>query len=114
LPGGLQVQVWSGNGVVATSSQGSAQFATQGETVSWTQRLSLGGGSITYDIDNGQSTTWGVFGQDAKLRVSLPAGSNSLAGYSPQYSVKKSGASWQSNRVSGLTLLRVRYYANGQ
>jgi hypothetical protein len=113
-PGGMQVQVWSSKNVLSTSTQGSALFNTPNETVSWTQRMSLSGGTLTYDIANGQSTTWGQFGQGTQLQVSYNTPVTSLAGYDPGFSATKSGASWEPNYVKTLTLKQVRYYANGQ
>ena len=64
---------------------------------------------------NGQSTTWGTFGQDGGLDpISFTTSVTSLASYSPDTSVAQSGAGWQSNRVSKMTLVRVRYYRAGQ
>jgi len=115
-PGGLQVKVFSNGNVQTSSSQGSALLATSSETITWTQRLRLwGSNTLTYSIVNGQSTTWGPFGTLQGLaRVRFNAPITSLAAYSPDTSVAKSGVSWQSNRVSTITLLRVRYYKSGQ
>jgi hypothetical protein len=113
-PGGMQLQVWSSGQVLSTSTQGSALFNTTGETVTWTQRMSLSGNSISYDIDNGQSTTWGKFGQGSLLSVSFPTTLGSLNGYDPDKSASASGVTWESNFVTSLTLVQVRYYANGQ
>ena len=75
----------------------------------------VGGGKITYDIENGQSTTWGQFGQgDGNLSVSFNTTRNDLDRYSPETSAVKSGVSWQSNLVTSMTLVRVRYYSGGQ
>lgn len=112
--GGMQVQVWSSGQVLGNSSQGSALFNTPGETVTWTQRMALNAGAVNYDINNGQSTTWGQFGQSNKLSVSFPTTAVTLAGYDPAKSVRSSGVSWESNHVQSLTLVQVRYYANGQ
>lgn len=114
--GGMQIQVWDGQDVIATSSQGSDLFGTAGETVTWTQRMSIDqGGTVTYHIFNGQSTTWGQFGQgNGLLDVSFATSLSSLSGYSPTRSASKSAATWQSNHVTRMTLLQVRYYANGQ
>jgi hypothetical protein len=114
--GGMQIQVWSGDDVLATSSSGTNQFATPGETVTWTQRMKINqGGTVTYHIRNGQSTTWGAFGGGSDtLRVSFSTSASSLSGYSPDTSVANSGASWESNYVTQLTLVQVRYYAAGQ
>jgi hypothetical protein len=85
-PGGMQIQVWSGGKVIDTSSQGSALFGTPGEGITWTQRMSLGGGSVSYDVNNGQSTTWGKFGQGEQLSVSFSSTLNDLSGYDPDVS----------------------------
>jgi hypothetical protein len=111
----LQVQVLSDKDVLSTSSLGTALFATTNETVTWTQRMSLGGGKITYDIENGQSTTWGQFGQDGQdLAVSFDTTLSDLGRYSPDISASNSGVSWQSNLVTSMTLVQVRYYSGGQ
>jgi hypothetical protein len=112
-PGGMQVQVWSGEDLLSTSSQGSAQMQTDDETVSWTQVMTLSNGLVNYDVSNGQSTTWGSFGQGSHLSTSFSASLASLIGYSPDVSVANSGVTWQSNRVTSMTLVQVRYYANG-
>lgn len=114
LAGGMQVQVWSGKELITTAAQGSAQFATPGETVTWTQQMKLAGGSITYTVLNGQSTTWGQFGQSAGLQpVSFNSTLTSLATYNPNVSLTNSGASWQADHVRSLRLVQVRYYSGG-
>jgi hypothetical protein len=113
--GGLQIQVWSGQDVLTTSTLGTAQFSTSDEVVTWTQQMTLGGGKITYDIENGQSTTWGRFGQgNGNLSVTYNTTLNDLNLYSPEISASKSGVSWQSNHVTSMTLVQVRYYSGGQ
>jgi hypothetical protein len=115
--GGMQAKVYATTGdVVDSSSLGDQSFNTSNETISWTQRMSLSGESaVTYTVVNGQSTTWGPFGQaQGLLPVNFTASITSLSAYSPAYSVAQSGAGWQSNRVSQMTLVRVRYYSRGQ
>jgi hypothetical protein len=115
--GGIEAAVISNtNGSVQDySTQGDGVLGTANETITWTQRLSLSGGTATYTVVNGQSTTWGTFGHDGGLDpVSFTTSVTSLASYSPATSVAKSGVGWQSNRVSQMTLVRVRYYSGGQ
>jgi hypothetical protein len=112
--GGVSTQVWSKGQITAFATQGSSVFGTNNETVTWTQRMSFSGGVLTYDINNGQSTTFGQFGQGLNLQVTHNTDIPDLSGYSPSYSASKSGASWESNLVTSLTLKQVRYYANGQ
>lgn len=112
--GGLQVQVWSEKRLLDSSSSGTDQCNTPNETITWTQSMSLSGGSVAYAIKNGQSTTWGQFGQDNQLSVSYTSGLSALDGYSPDTSVTKSGVTWESNYVTSLRLVQVRYYAAGK
>jgi len=114
-PGGLQVQVWSNKQVVDSAIHGTtAQCNTPGETVRWTQSMSLAGGQITYAIKAGTSTTWDAFGQDDQLTLSFATSATSLDAYTPQKSVDRSGVSWEANLVSGMRLVQVRYYAGGK
>lgn len=115
VPGGIQIQVWSNKQLITTSSQGSSQCNTANETITWTQEMKVSNGYATYAINNGESTTWGKFGQgNGLLGVSLSTSLESMAGYDPGVSASHSGVSWQANHVSKMTLLRVRYYAGGQ
>ncbi len=54
----------------------------------------------------------GSFGQD-NLSVAFPAPVNSLANYNPDVSAANSGVSWESNFVTSMTLVQVRYYSCG-
>lgn len=113
-PGGMQIQVWSGGKCLSSSSQGTAQLNTTNETITWTQTMSVSNGSIVYAVSNGQSTTWGKFGQAQGFSsVSYPTSLTDMSKYTPTVSAQRSGVSWQANRVTSLTLTQVRYYANG-
>ncbi|HEV3166621.1 MAG TPA: hypothetical protein VGZ22_21530 [Isosphaeraceae bacterium] len=114
-PGGMQLQVWSGKDLGDTATHGSAQLNTSGETITWTQAMSLSGGSINYSIKNGRSQTWDDFGPDGNpLSVSFTSSLSSLTDYSPDVSLANSGATWQSNHVTSLAIVKVRYYSAGQ
>jgi hypothetical protein len=111
-PGGYQAQVWSGGQLLQNSTVGKTdQFATANETVTWTQRMSLSDGRVSYAIVSGSSTTWGDFG--SSVSVSFTSSLASLSGYDPAISAANSGVSWQVNNVQELTLVATRYYANG-
>lgn len=115
--GGVEAAVISkaDGSVQAYSTQGDQVLETAGETITWTQRLSLSGGQATYTVVSGRSTTWGAFGQaDGLDPISFGTTATSLASYSPATSVAKSGVGWQSNRVSKMTLVQVRYYSGDQ
>src|SRR3954470_12113540 len=72
-PGGMQVQAWDGDNL-SQEKAGSASAALQnsGETVRWTQRLSLHDATLTFQVADGQSETWSTFGGD-DLSVSVPS-----------------------------------------
>jgi hypothetical protein len=116
--GGMQVQVWSGDTLVAGSTKGTAQLSTTNETITWTSVMSISPstGTVSFGINSGKSTTWGKFGQGQQLNVngSFTTNLTSLSNYSPATSVANSGVGWESNRVTSMTLLRVRYYAGGK
>jgi hypothetical protein len=114
--GGLQIKVCSDANVLSAASQGNAVCDTTNETITWTQRMTVAsGGTVQYKVVNGQSTTWGQFGTDQGLApVTYNVSGGSLANYDPDVSAAESGVGWQSNRVTSMTLLRVRYYRNGQ
>ncbi|MGE3819030.1 MAG: hypothetical protein AB7I30_06305 [Isosphaeraceae bacterium] len=113
-PGGMQVQVWTPEGsLLSAASHDSAVFNTPNETLTWTQRMRLIGGFVFFDVQQGQSQTWGNFGQGMQLSAAYAASPTSLMGYDPEVSAARSGVTWQSNYVTRLVLKRVRYYANG-
>lgn len=118
--GGLEAKVYANGNVtdfvVDSSSQGNNLLQTANETITWTQRMRLTAeNTIKYTIVGGQSTTWGAFGVYNGLNpVTFDTSLTSLASYSPDTSVANSGAGWQSNRVSQMTLVQVRYYRAGQ
>lgn len=114
LAGGMQVQAWANGQILSSSSQGSGLFNTAGETVTWTQRMALVNNLVVYNVENGTSTTWGAFGQGSQLSATFPASVQSLGSYDPDDSARRSGVGWESNLVTSLTLVRVRYYSGGQ
>ena len=108
VEGGVQVKITAG-GATTAASEGERQLRTPDETVTWTQRLGLSGGNVTFAVVSGRSTTWGNFGT-GPLSVSAATSVGSLAGYDPALSVAKSSPTFGANRVARMTLLRVRYY----
>ena len=119
--GGLEVRAWSGKTLLRASASitHTQQLATDNETITWTQRISLRSGTIFYSIQNGHSTTWGSFGgtsPDYELTGHLAAyftcNLSDLSAYNPDYSSGQSDVGWQAQRVSQMRLLRVRYYAD--
>jgi hypothetical protein len=108
--GGLTAQLWQGSNFVSNSDQGSAQFSTSNETITWTQKMSLSGGTINFSVMSGNSTTWGQFGGGDNLTLNTSSSLSDLSGYKPDYSVAKSAAPFGPNLVTTMTLVQVRYY----
>jgi hypothetical protein len=115
-PGGLQARTWTTGQPQTQAISGSAQCVTSGESITWTQRLSIVSGRARFEIVGGSSTTWGKFGTDAGsgLLLDNATAASSLDGYLPSVSVSNSGAGWQPDRVQQMTLLCVRYYQGDQ
>ncbi len=94
---------------VTTAGPGSDLLNTQGETLTWTQRLDLSNGTLTFSLWNGSSTTWGTTSGQI-LSVSSACSLADLSNYDPTFSVAQSGPTWWPDRVTSLTLTAVRYY----
>jgi hypothetical protein len=108
--GGMHVHAWDGaylHGSV--HMQPGVGLNEADETLTWTQRLSLESGTLTCDVVDGSSTTWGVFGT-GELQMQVPSSLTDLNGYSYNTTLAGSGVGFGSNRVASLTLKRVRLY----
>src|SRR6185503_3725230 len=70
--GGLQLQIWNGSDTpLATRKQkDGVNLSHAGETVTWTTIMEYSNGYITFDIDDGASTSWGSFGNGVIATVS--------------------------------------------
>lgn len=107
-PGGLQLQVWSGDAPWAhVEAGGNEELACSNETVSWTQVMEISGGVLRFSVCGGQSTTWGSFG-GSDLTIEVPTDLANLNQYDPLVSVHHSAVGYAANRVKSLSLKRVR------
>jgi hypothetical protein len=115
-PGGMQLQLWNGDTPITHRKLRNGEVMTEdGETVTWTQRMSVSGGYLTFLIVNGHSHTWGDFGNEYFLTARIQTELENLNLYNPEVSVGASGVVFAGNRVDSLTLKRVRAYtADGQ
>jgi len=115
-PGGMEVQIWSGDQMLSSVTKGTTQMSTTGETITWTQSIRLSSGLISFAIDSGKSTTFGKFGQGQQLNVtsSFSTTLTSLSLYTPATTVTNSGVGWEPNRVTSMAIVQVRYYAGGK
>lgn len=106
--GGVQLQHWKGAQVVATAGSTSvAVLRYEQEKITWTQKLRIEDGLLTLDIDDGQSQTWGSFGESGILRFSVPTTLTRLNDYQPRISIEESGIGFAGNRVSSLVLRKL-------
>ncbi len=108
IPGGVQLQSYYGDKLIQRRSMEYGQLSTAAETITWTQSLSTDGALLSFEVNNGQSTTWGSFGRD--MRIDDDAGLKSLEGYSTDVTVRESGVTYGSNRVDSMSITQVRYY----
>ena len=113
--GGMQAQYWDGDNLVSEAvASETATLATSGETIRWVQRMTVNDGTLTFEVINGESGTWGQFG-GAELSFSVPTSLNKLNGYSTGVSIGESQVSYAENRVTSLVLTKLRWTkANGQ
>jgi hypothetical protein len=108
--GGLQMLIYDSTGVVTSQTIATAPLATSGETVSWTQRMSLREGYVQYSVPTLSSSTWGTLTNSWAFYVRA-SGLTSLSGYDPAASASNSGSAWKTQGVVSLTLTQVRYYS---
>lgn len=109
--GGMQLHVWSPNNPLASASANKLGVLSHaGETVRWTQRMTLSAHVLTVSIVNGQSQTWGAFDTSHGLVALVATSLENLDQYSPDVSAEHSGIGYAANRVQSLKLLRVRRY----
>ncbi len=110
-PGGLQLQTWQGgNSTSEKKFPGGGVLAQAGESICWTQSMELSDGTLTYEVTDGQSSTWGAFGGQGHLKGSVSTSLSNLNHYDPDVSVSNSGVGYAKNLVQSLTIKRVRVF----
>lgn len=113
-PGGVQIQHW--NGETARRDDGASTTSPlhhDGETVSWKQRLSVENGDLVFELQDGQSESWGTFG-NGDLRMNVGSSVNRLNDYLPAVSLNESGIGYAGNRVSSLVLTKLQWRFAGE
>jgi hypothetical protein len=107
-PGGVQVQRWEGNSVANSGTGSIAEPLSQSaDTVSWTQRVTLHDGTITFEVVDGSCDSWGHFGNDGSLKLTSETSLDRLNGYKPAISLTESQIGYADNRVKSLTLKKL-------
>jgi hypothetical protein len=111
-PGGLQLQRWVGDQNTTVRNFPKYQLlAIPDEVIVWTMKMSHNGGNtLTFDIDDGYSTTWGAFGNQGYLLFEASTSLSDLNQYDPAVSVANSLVGYASHRVKDLCITEVRYY----
>jgi hypothetical protein len=109
--GGLHVHLWNGEERIATFSRlDQATMSTNNEVVTWTQSLEAANNKLKFEVKNGMSSTWLLFGYSGQVKVDRTWPPGHVNNYTPSVSVAQSGVGFASNRVTSLKLLRIRLY----
>jgi hypothetical protein len=113
LTGGTQMLIKNNEVTIGNEAADIGQATTfESETITWTKRMTLVDGLLSFEIVDGESQSWGAFGG---LETHFITNVVNLNGYSPEVSVESSGVGYASYRVQTLVLKEVRYYlADGQ
>lgn len=112
VEGGMQLQVWWGDYLVGYKQQHApTEFYVAIERVTYTTvtRIDINGDLDMY-VKNGQSVTWGTFGESAALWIELATSRTNLNDYDAENSVQHSKVSYGANRVNRFVRKEVRYY----
>jgi hypothetical protein len=105
--GGIQVQHWNGEELVESRvAHDGTNLESNNETVTWVQRMTVQDGTLTFQVADGQSESWGTFGGD-ELSVSLSTSQPWLNHYRPSVSLSESQVGYAENRVVSLTLTKL-------
>jgi hypothetical protein len=76
--------------------------------------MTVANGTLTFQIADGQSFTWGDFG-GSDLTISVPTSLSRLNWYKPSVSLNESQVSYAENRVVSLVLTKLVWIKdNGQ
>ncbi len=94
--------------MATAESHSNSKLNQNDETITWTQKMNVDQGNLTFSIVNGHSETWGDFGGGNELVLTVGTSLDNLNAYNPDISVHNSGIGYASNRVKSLALKRVR------
>ena len=116
VAGGLQLQHWNEEELEqSTPRKEHSLLDVSGEVLSWRQTMSVDDGVLSFQLEDGESDSWGNFGNGGDYRLQTPSSLQDLNGYRPQISLTGSGVNFGGNRVASLTLLKIRWHlSNGQ
>ena len=110
VAGGMQVCRYHGESLAAhQNGPKNGAIHVPMETISWTQTMALDAGTITFEVSDGNSGSWGEFGGQGYLKSSVAAPPGGLDGYQPKISTGESEIGFAGNRVTSLTLKTVKW-----
>jgi hypothetical protein len=111
IAGGLQLQTWNEEWPLMSHNFPEQHvISSDNDIITWTQVMAHSDGSIVFEILNGHSTTWGHFGGQGYLHATASTSLSNLNGYDPNTSTSNSGVAYAANRVTSLTLKRIRWF----
>ena len=112
--GGMQIQGWYGqNAYYYKNGSKFNTLAIPDETIKYTLRMEAepDAGKLHYEVTNGDSQSWGKFGGQGLLKLSLPSLLvTKLNYYTPLTSIKNAEVTEGAHNVSAFYLNEVRYY----
>lgn len=110
-PGGSQVQLWDGDFVEDYRNHTNESPLNQdGEVITWTQVMSVDSGTVSFEVRDGSSQSWGGFGGQGLLKTSVTTGQSNLNTYSPVNSIQQSSIGFAGNRIVSLTLEQITWH----
>ena len=106
-PGGMQVQLWNGNETADAESFSAGPLDQSSDVIEWVQRLKVENGTLSFEVVDGTSDSWGSFGGSGSLAFATPTSLEDLNGYRPAVSLGESQVGYAGNRVQRLLLKKL-------
>jgi hypothetical protein len=111
--GGMQLQVWRGDVLRGYQWQHApAELNAAIERLTYTTVMELGGGRQKLYVKDGNSITWGDFGDSASasLKIELSSGRQNYNDWDRWSSIRHSRVAYGANRVNKYVRTAIRYY----
>jgi hypothetical protein len=113
--GGMEAQLWKGNVALHYDPHREGiPLQYTNETVTWQQTLQLAGGWLSFHVHDGNSTSWGTFGELDYCLAQYPVEDlANLNGYTPDVSVDYTRR-WglERDRITSLRITRIQKWDN--
>jgi hypothetical protein len=110
--GGFQVQSWHNRTLLSRRNSSKQNVLSNDyDRLEYTTVMELSDGQLKYQMINGKSRTWGIFGQSGDLYASSPSSLTAFSSYNRQDSVDNSSVNVGAHRVEALYQRRVRLYS---